>query len=169
MNYRALLLLLALPPAAETVNADTLSVTASVPEATVRPAVNGQIRLPALEIETTITGRCSGGSEAVSLSVSSADSMREVGLDTVSDDATWNTVFSLPANQVPPLVARGFCQADMAPLQRTRLRKEAFVSLRVNFRCSDGEFERLTTRTALVDIDLVCEAETGATSQDSSE
>jgi hypothetical protein len=169
VNYRALPPLLALLLAAETLAADSLSVTAAIANATVRPAVDGQIRLPALEIATRIRGSCSDGGEPRSLSISSADSVQLVGLDTAGDDGSWNTVFSLPANQVPPLVARGFCLADTATVEQFRLRKEAFVSLRVSLRCADGETERLTTRTALVDIDLVCEADVGAASQESSE
>lgn len=125
--------------------------------------------MPALEIATTIRGHCGDGGQPVSLSLSSADSVQFIGLDTSNDDGTWQTVFHLPANQVPPLVARGFCPADADSLQKSELRKKAFVSLRVSFRCSNGETERLTTRTALVDIDLVCAAGNGAISQDSSE
>ena len=172
MITRATSLLVAALLAAESTAADNLSVTTSAASATVRPAANGQIRMPALEIEARILGTCGEGSEPVSLSLSSADSVQFVGLESVGADGAWQTVFSLPASQVPPLVARGFCTAD-APsgqstsIQPTAIRKEAFLSLRVNFRCSDGETERLTTQTELVDVDLVCEAD--AADQDSSE
>ena len=177
MNAHTPALLLATLLAVETGAADSLSVTTSVANAMVRPAVNGQIRMPALEIETTIRGVCREGSEPVSLSLASADAIQRVSLDTVDTDGAWHTTFSLPASQVPPLVARGFCLADapdaeapakMAPRdQFFAVRKEAFLSLRASFRCSDGENERLTTQTTLVDVDLVCEAD--AATQESSE
>ena len=169
MKFSTLPLLIVAMFAGEAGSTDSLSVTVAVAEATVRPAVNGQLRLPALEIETTIRGDCAVGSEAVSLSLSSADSVQFVDVDTVGDDGAWHTVFSLPARQVPPLADRGFCPADTAPLAASELRKHAFVSLRVGLRCSDGENEKLTTRTALVDVNLVCRADDETAAQDSSE
>ena len=169
MNCHALPLLLAALLLAETGAADSLSVTVANASATVRPAARGTLRLPGLEIETTIRGSCGDGSEPMSLTLTSADSVQFVGLDTIGDDGAWHTVFSVPARQVPPLVARGFCSASESGGQRSELRKEAFLSLRVGLRCSDGKTERLTTETALVDVDLVCEADPGATSQESSE
>lgn len=172
MNARILPVLLTALLAAETGATDSLSVTTSVASATVRPSNNGQIRMPALEIETTIRGNCSEGSEPVSLSLASADALQFVSLDTINADGGWQTIFSLPATQVPPLVARGFCRADVADetaagAQRSAIRKKAFLSLRASLRCSDGENERLTTQTTLVDVDIVCEAD--ASTQDSSE
>ena len=96
----------ALVLAAEPGAADSLSVTSSAVTATVTAAVNDQIRLPALEIETTIRGSCSRGSKPVSLSLSSADSVQVIDLDTAVENGTWTTVFALPADQVPPFAAR---------------------------------------------------------------
>ncbi len=181
MNCRALPFLLAAPFVAlfvalfvaEARAADSLSVSVADASVTVRPTARGTLRLPGLEIETTIRGSCGDDSEPVSLSLSSADSVQLVGLDTIGDDGAWNTVFSVPARQVPPLVARGFCSSNDSDKQsggqRSLLRKEAFLSVRVGLRCTDGETERLTTETALVDIDLVCEADPGANGQESSE
>ncbi len=169
MNCRAQLFLIAALTVTGTAAADSLSLAVSPADAIVRPAASGQLRLPALEIAATIRGGCSDGSEALSLSLSSADSVQFVDLATAAADGSWQTVFSLPASQVPPLAARGFCPADSEPGTTAALRKDAFLSLRVGLRCSDGESERLTTETALVDLNLVCEAPPGEDDQDSSE
>jgi hypothetical protein len=150
--------------------ADTLTVVARAADVRVEPAVDGELRLPDLEIDTRIVAECSDGRPPVSLSVSSADSIRPIATNTNGADGRWQFLFSLPASQVPPVLAHDFCLDDAAAVLPDTLRKSAFLSLRANMRCAASGEEHLTSATALVDLRLVCHrSERAAPDQDSSE
>lgn len=142
---------------ASTALGDTLAVQTSAAPVLIRPGVNGFVALPALAIDTAISATCADGAAPISLTLSSADSVLKVEPGELAGDET-TLVFSLPAAQLPPLNARGLCASpDGSATASMRLSKPAFVSLYVSLRCSDGAAERLTTRTAMVDLTLECE------------
>ena len=142
---------------ASTALGDTLAVQTSAAPVVIRPGVNGFVALPALAIDTAISATCTDGAAPVSLTLSSADSVLKVEPGELNGDEI-TLVFSLPAAQLPPLNARGLCASpDGADTSSPRLSKPAFVSLYASLRCSDGAAERLTTRTAMVDLTLECE------------
>ena len=170
MNKLAILALPALLLAAEMPRADTLAVVANTSEVTVGPAVDGMLRLPDLEIDTRIAAECAEGRRPESLSVSSADSIRQIALDAEEPAGNWQFLFALPAKQVPPVIGRDFCAADAETESAARLHKKAFVSIRASMRCRTDDEDRVTTQTALVDLTLICEyGESGFPGQDSPE
>lgn len=131
---------------------DTLDIRTTTAPVPVLPGANGTVALPALAIDAAITAVCTNG-EPVSLTLSSADSMTRVESAALAGGEA-RVEFTLPAAQVPLLHTRGFC-APAGGSRRT-LMKPAFVSLHASFRCSDGDRETLTTRTAMVDLTLEC-------------
>jgi hypothetical protein len=144
---------------ASTVLGDTLAVQTSAPPVGIRPGDNGFVALPAVAIDTVISATCADGATPVSLTLSSADSVLKVGPGEFTGDQL-RLVFTLPAAQLPPLNARGLCTSPAAGIATpvsTQQSKPAFVSLYVSLRCNDGAAERLTTRTAVVDLTLECE------------
>lgn len=157
MNKLAALLLPTLLLAAEIPRADTLAVMANAADVTVQPAADGMLRLPDLEIDTSIAAECDEGQRPETLSVSSADSIRQIALDAEEPEGNWQFLFALPANQVPPVIGRDFCAAGAETEAAASLHKKAFVSIRASMRCrADGE-DRVTTQTALVDVTLICD------------
>ena len=167
MTRPAALLLPCLLFAAADGQADTLTVVARTQEVTVEPASDGELRLPDLEIDTSISAECDDGRPPASLTVSSADSIRQIAPD---ESGRLQFLFFLPASQVPPVLARDFCTDDGGDVLPGTLEKPAFVSIRASMRCgADGE-DRLTSQTALVNLRLVCQpGESAAPDQDSSE
>jgi hypothetical protein len=141
--------------------ADSLTIVARAADAPVEPAVNGELSLPDLEIDTSIIATCADGQPPLALSLSSADSIRHIQPAADGANDRRELVFTLPADQVPPVLARDFCLENEASEEPpgdsgSTLVKRAFVSIRASMRCgTDGE-DRLTSETALVDLTLVC-------------
>jgi len=136
---------------------DSLAVRTSVPPVAIRPGGNDIVTLPAVAIDTAISAACADGAVPVSLTLSSADSVLHVEPDELTGDEV-RLVFTLPAAQLPPLHARGLCTAPNATANLSiRQSLPAFLSLYASLRCADGADERLTTRTAMVDLTLECE------------
>ena len=149
------ILLVLLLLAASTVVGDTLDIRTTAAPVPVRPGANGIVALPALAINAAITAACTDG-DPVSLTLSSADSMARVEPAALAAGET-RIALTLPAAQVPLLHTRGLCTpAEGSGGSRRTLKKPAFVSLHASFRCTDGEKERLTTRTTMVDLTLEC-------------
>lgn len=175
MNKPAALLLPCLLLAAGPGLADSLTLVARAADAAVEPAVDGELSLPDVEIDTSITAKCSDGQPPLALALSSADTIRHIEPDRDGTNDRRELVFTLPASQVPPVLARDFCPAAVAGEDPpgdsgTTLVKRAFVSVRASMRCgTDGE-DRVTAETALVDLKLVCQrSEHAGTDQESSE
>ena len=175
MNKPAALLLPCLLLAAGPGLADSLTIVARAADAVVEPAVNGELSLPDVDIDMSITAICNDGQPPLALSLSSADSIRHIGPDQDGTNDRRDLVFTLPADQVPPVLARDFCPEAVAGEDPpgdsgATLVKRAFVSVRASMRCgTDGE-DRVTSETALVDLKLVCQrSEHAATDQESSE
>lgn len=142
--------------AASTAVGDTLDIQTTVAPVPIRPGADGAVRLPALAIDAAVTALCADG-DPVSLTLSSADSVARVQPAALAGGQAL-VAFTLPAAQVPLLQTRGLCASHEAgDPSRKVLTKPAFLSLHASFRCRDGEKERLTTRTAMVDLTLVCE------------
>ncbi len=150
---------------------DTLEVTASPATASIRPTNSEQLRLPDLSVKLLIQAGCRTGGDPVSLTIAGADTVREFGPDTLADATEHELVFQLPARQVPPVPARGFCSAGGqtgSPAHEDTLWKPAFVSLHVALRCAYEKEETMTSENAVVDLRLKCEREAPA-GQESSE
>lgn len=147
-TFLALLLLLA----AHTAVADSLRITAAAQEVTIAPGAAGRryARLDALNVEVSVTASCSNGSNP-RVSLSSADTRKQI------EDISTPQPFIIPASQLPPLWVEGFCILDDGLGQTLEITRPAFISILGSSRCEADESNTLTSRTAIVDLSVICD------------
>lgn len=132
--------------------ADSFAIDATVAAVTISPgaAERRYIRLPGLDVDVSVNASCADGS-APAVTLSSADTREQL------DDASTPHRFSIPASQIAPLWAEDFCIVDNGLEQALRLTKRAFISIVGSLRCGNGENSSLTSRTAVVDVEVGCD------------
>ncbi len=158
------------PAAAERLGVDVASASMLIaPGVAERRAV----RLPGLDLDVLLDVSCRSGWLPDTVTLSSADTRRELSGDALAVATTEGTRFTIPARQMPPLSSRGFCVADEGLDQPLSLIKPGFVSLYATLRCrSEGDDEMamsLTTKTTVIDVRIDCKFELLEADQDSSD
>lgn len=123
-------------------------------EATILPrASNRPIELPELRFVVRAQAFCPSPQVPASISVSIADTRMTI---TPADEAVFEHEILVPAKQLAPVVATGFCLAD-DPGSMQEIRLESALSAQLSLRCNGENSESISYATAGLDVALLCE------------
>jgi hypothetical protein len=125
--------------------------------ASVRPADAGNkvLRLPDLTYQIGIEARCNDGESAESLSISIADTRMTLFRDELADKSIITVGITVPASQVAPLAADGFCLLEDFE-HRKRLINDAFTA-NLSLRCRGEEGESIIYASRPLAVALTCD------------
>ena len=145
---------LALAFACELAGAGSLEIAASVDSAIIEETESpGRHRtLPDLTVRLSLSAVCPDGTGLLSVNV--ADTRRSYPLETSPADAL-SIELVVPAGQLPPVpVPQDFCVAAADDADEATVR--AGISVHTSLRCTAGDSESFSSRSAAADIPLSC-------------
>lgn len=131
----AMLLSTSWPAAADRVL--TVQAREAIAQLQPRDAELSQVRLPALELAILASFECPGDSKASSLTVSVSDSYQHFGTELLTDAASLEASFSVPAGQLPPIAIPEFCISGERTGDRG-LQLPGIATAQASLRCSSA-------------------------------
>jgi hypothetical protein len=155
--FAAVLFAAAGVPAADKV----LTAKAKVSTAELRPrdAKLRQIALPALDVVILVELACPLPSKAASLTVSVADTFEILGAELLADVVSMEAALAVPASQLAPINATGFCVAG-ATTEDLSLSLAGVATAQVSLHCQgEDDVKSAHFASAPVPVTLYCRAD----------
>lgn len=141
-----------------------LRVTAEAASVKVKPLPDGRrlIALPTLEFALIIAPQCAPDMRAESISISVADTQKNLGATDIGDQPTVATSISIPRKQLSPLAVDGFCRAvdNTASFSTDLDIRDAFTA-NISLRCAGKDKQSIVYASQALHLSLQCEAPDG--------
>ncbi len=154
-----ILLVFAVGPALASALADLhLTVHANEASAQIEMREQGQerIQLPPLELSVVAEINCPAEAEPVSVTISVADAHTRLGPDALADAPTVEAVISVPAGQLAPVTAAGFCVAGASVQGREELLLPGVATAQASLRCGTENGSSVYFSSAALPLRLIC-------------
>lgn len=153
-----ILVILAFGPALASALAD-LHLTVHAKEASVqievREAAQQRIQLPPLDLSVVAEISCPAEAEPESVTISVADAHTRFGADAIADAPTVEAVISVPARQLAPVTAAGFCVAGSVQ-DGEELLLPGVGTAQASLRCGNENGSSVYFSSAALPLRLIC-------------
>lgn len=137
---------------------DVLTVHATEASTQISPRNPGQrlTTLPSLDIGVIADVNCAVGARAESITVSVADTSIRFGAAEIAEADTINASLRLPANQIAPISAAGFC-IQGASSENTELFLPGVASAQVSLLCRSESTSSIHFASVALPLRLHCD------------
>lgn len=150
-----------------------VSLAANTPSVSIAPRNEARsLRLPPLDYEFALTPTCATPLAPQSVTVTIADTKTTLGGGELAENADLRLALTVPAEQIAPVTVAGFCMLAedsdgedprAEPATTGPVTIPGTLSASASLRCGDGQDESIVYATELLDVTLICAAESPAT------
>ena len=136
---------------------DALEATSQIER---RDKDHQRTRLPSLELIVNASFNCPADTTADSLTVSISDTHRHYGFEKDTETTSIEASLRVPAEQIAPVVAPGFCLNDGAADDEGFLRLPGIATAQVSLRCrKEADISSVHFASVVIPLRLDCLAE----------